>query len=72
MDFAATRHLAHISSRIAMNLSLNARAKRKRFRLRLVSRDASPGSLAEPTVSAANDAARAARPGSLGGRAQLG
>jgi len=51
-EFRGDATLGTYLRRIAMNLSLNALKQRKRFRLRLVSRDASPVSLAEPSVSA--------------------
>ena len=49
-DYRGDAALGTYLSRIAMNLSLNALKQRKRVQLRLVSRDASPASIAEPTV----------------------
>lgn len=49
-DFRGDASLATYLRRIAMNLSLNALKRRKRFHLRLISRDASVIPLAEPAV----------------------
>ena len=70
--FRGEAALATYLRRIAMNLSLNALKRRRRFSLRLVSRDQTTASLHEPVV-AAYDAERAERAAVVRGAvAQLG